>query len=196
MSNIYQFLDAVLLNNEVRTFAVVGKYIRVITWNSATPLKISFDGSTFHNINAGMYIKLPDTEASFTLIYLQNLTGGNLLVELGVSSGEIGDNRLTVTGVVTSSFPGLAVAAGYDLVAISNVAATQIVAANAARRSILIRNLATNGGNMYLGFTNAVTALKYIICLTPGEFYSNSDYTGAIFALSTVLNEKVSYGEV
>ncbi|MFA5272070.1 MAG: hypothetical protein WC412_07030, partial [Candidatus Omnitrophota bacterium] len=111
--NIYQFVSATLLNNEIRTFAVNGKYIRIISWASSTALKISFDGSSFHDIHAGMFIKLPETESPFSLVYLQNLTGGSLLVEFGVSSGEIGDNRLTVTGTVVASFPGKSAAIGF-----------------------------------------------------------------------------------
>ena len=198
VNNIYQFISSTILNNEIRTFGCTGKYARILKWNSATPLKISFDGSSFQDISAGMFIKLSDSADPFTLIYVQNLTGGDLLLEMGISSGEIGDNRLTVTGTVISSIPGLAVAAGYGLVAISSAAGGTLVAAsNAARRSIIIQNLKTNGGDMLIGFDTAtLDVTKYVVRLAPGDVYTNSDYTGAIYVQALINTEKVSFGEV
>jgi hypothetical protein len=193
--NIYQFISSTIVNSETRSFGCVGRYVRILTWGSTTPLQISFDGATFKSIAAGMAIKLPDTDEPFTMVYVLNNTGSDVLLEMGISTGEIIDSRFTSSGTITTKTPGVVSANGYDVLPIA-AAATIIAATFTARRSISIRALTGNVDVIYLGFSNLVTASKYFIALQPGEVYSIDDYAGAIYGFAAHATDSVSYGEV
>ena len=168
-----------------------------MTWANAVDLLVSIDGENFSPIKAGMSVKLAAVAKPFYTIQFQNITGGIVLLEYAISTGEIVDSRFNAVGVVVAAIPGLAVANGYGVIQISNVApGTVVMALNIARRSFIIRNLAGNAGNMFIGFTNLLTNINYAIRLTPGEVYTNSDYTGVVYVLSTVNLEAVSFGEI
>jgi len=77
-----------------------------------------------------------------------------------------------------------------------NAAATQIVAANANRRSVIVGHRHDGVGFIYVGFTNAVTANIHIIRLAPDECYSTDDYRGAIWAIRSGAATNAIYGEV
>lgn len=196
MSKFYEYILRPVLDNEIYEANVFGKFVSILAWGSTTDLLISIEGEAFSRIKAGMSVKLPDTAKPFYSIRFQNLTGGTVTLEYAVSDGQIIDNRLTVSGTVIASIPGKAAAIGFNALAISNVAPGTSIAANTARRSIFIQNLKANAGDMYIGTADTLTAAIYGRRLSPGDFHSFDDYTGAVYILSTVNNEKVSYIEV
>lgn len=79
------------------------------------------------------------------------------------------------------------------------VAAVQLLAANANRKGCTICSDPNNTGNIYLGFTNAVTTAAggnlWFECLMPGESWGVDDYRGTIFAIATVAAQAVGTGE-
>ena len=82
----------------------------------------------------------------------------------------------------------------------AGVGQIQVVAANADRKSVSITSDIDNPGNVFLGFTNAVTtraggALWFHVLL-PGGFWSIDDYRGPIHAIATAANCFIGYAEV
>lgn len=71
--------------------------------------------------------------------------------------------------------------------------ATQIIAANTARKSCIVHNPLGNAV-IYLGYANTVTAIKYFVALQGGESWSTDDYLGAVWAIGTAA-QNVAYGE-
>jgi len=197
MAQFYQSYARPLANNEIYEAYVYGKFVTILTWAAVIPLNISIEGQEFSPIFAGMSVRLPDIAKPFYYIRFQNVTGGVVILQYAVSDGEIIDSRFAVAGILPVIIPGLAPAAGYGLIPVSNVApGTLVVPANAARRSVLIQNIVANGANMFIGFDNLLTNVNYVVELVPGQFYANSDYTGDIYVLAVVNLELVSYGEV
>lgn len=120
---------------------------------------------------------------------------GNLAPELL----NVIDNRsgVATTGLLTnilSQLTGTVAAGNFGTVQVA-AAATQIIAANANRKSLVIQNLTGNTGNLYLGYTNAVAATVCFVCLAPGQAWVTDDYLGAVWGLQTVALDRATYGE-
>jgi len=75
------------------------------------------------------------------------------------------------------------------------VAQSEVLAANADRKSASIQAKSTNGGIVYVGYDNTVLTTKWIAELQPGQPYSTSDYRGALHAIATLAGQLVGYGE-
>ena len=120
---------------------------------------------------------------------------GNLAPEL---LGVI-DNRSNITSdilltAILTQLTGTVTAGNFATVQVA-AAATLIIAANANRKSLIIQNLLGNTGNLYLGFTNTVSATVCFVCLAPGQAWTTDDYQGAVYGLQTVANDRATYGE-
>lgn len=80
------------------------------------------------------------------------------------------------------------------------VAATLVVAANVARKSVIIQALSSNAGNVFLGFANTVTVGgapgTWFAELQPGMSYGVDDYRGDIYGIAAVAGNIVGVGEV
>lgn len=126
---------------------------------------------------------------------------GSMTVVYGTLSKEfldIIDNRSASSAVldaIRDELRGDLTPEGMAAVAV-NAAATQIVAQNANRKSVMVGHRHDGVGFIYVGFTNAVTANVHVVRLAPDEYYSISDYRGAIWAIRSAGATNAVYGEV
>lgn len=75
------------------------------------------------------------------------------------------------------------------------VAQSEVLAANADRKSANIQAKSTNDGIVYIGYDNTVLTTKWIAELQPGQAYSTDDYRGPLHAIATAADQFVGYGE-
>lgn len=75
------------------------------------------------------------------------------------------------------------------------LAAVQIFAADANRHGLIVQAPSTNGVNfIYVGFSNAVTAVNCFIQLAAGASWSCDDYRGNIYAIASAAGQAVNRG--
>lgn len=75
------------------------------------------------------------------------------------------------------------------------LAAVEILAANADRKSCIIQAKSTNTGIVYIGYDDTVLATKWIAELGPGGPFTADDYRGTLFAIADTAAQLVGYGE-
>lgn len=76
------------------------------------------------------------------------------------------------------------------------VTQSQVLAANADRKSFSIQAKSTNSGIVYVGFDNTVTSSKWWAELQPGQPCGGDDYRGPLHAIATVAAQSIGYAEV
>lgn len=76
------------------------------------------------------------------------------------------------------------------------VAQSEVLAANANRKSFSIQAKSTNTGIIYVGFDNTVTSTKWWAELQPGQSCDGDNYRGPLHAIATAAAQLVGYEEV
>jgi len=76
------------------------------------------------------------------------------------------------------------------------VAQSQVLAANADRKSFSIQAKSTNTGIIYIGFDNTVTSTTWWAELQAGQSCDGDDYRGPLHAIATVAAQLIGYAEV
>ena len=76
------------------------------------------------------------------------------------------------------------------------VAQSQVLAANADRKSFSIQAKSTNTGFIYIGFDNTVTSTKWWAELQAGQSCDGDDYRGPLHAIATLAGQLIGYAEV
>jgi len=76
------------------------------------------------------------------------------------------------------------------------VAQSQVLAANADRKSFSIQAKSTNTGIIYIGFDNTVTSTTWWAELQEGQSCDGDDYRGPLHAIATVAGQLIGYAEV
>jgi len=80
--------------------------------------------------------------------------------------------------------------------AVIGMVAVVVLAANANRKGFDLQAGLGNAGNIYIGFTNAVTAANCTAALVAGQSYSRSDYRGPLYAIASAAGQLLNNGEV
>ena len=126
---------------------------------------------------------------------------GNMVILYGTESPEmleVIDNRsVTALGLadILAELQGDQVPENWNEAAVG-LAAVQILAANADRKSFSIQAKSTNTGIVYVGFDNTVLATTWWAELQPGQSCDGDDYRGSLFAIATVAAQAVGFAEV
>lgn len=76
------------------------------------------------------------------------------------------------------------------------VAQSEVLAANADRKSFSIQAKSTNAGIVYVGFDNSVTSTKWWAELQPGQPCDGDDYRGPLHAIASAAGQLIGYAEV
>ena len=84
---------------------------------------------------------------------------------------------------------------GYGQTAVG-VAAVQVIAANADRKSCSIQAKWDNGGIIYVGYDNTVTANNWAYNFAASEGHDWDDYRGPIYAIGSMAGLNVGWGEL
>lgn len=80
--------------------------------------------------------------------------------------------------------------------ALFDVAPSELIAANAARKSFSIQAKSTNTGIVYVGFDDTVTATKWWAELQPGQSCGGDDYRGPLYVIGSAPLQNAGYAEV
>lgn len=147
-----------IANNDIATIYYDFRFLRIlsITNASGVTLRFGMTGQETDVIAAGIGYEL---EIPVRNAQLRNQSGGSITVVLTVSMGRIYDDRLNVSGTITVQ-GSVSIVTGTTFTDAANVsvlttATTQILAANANRKTAIISNLAANATVIKVGTSSA-----------------------------------------
>ena len=158
--------------------------LRILALTAGATLQVQFgqSGSKTSLVGAGMGFEYTDGEGrpiALRSVRLFNGGGAPLTVTVGAAIGKVADNRLTVSGTLTT----IEVKAGtFDSltdVALTNGSATQLDVSDASRRELIVTNVLANAVSMRVG-DSGVSATNGIE-LQPGDSVALTT-TAAVFA--------------
>lgn len=197
-----QYITRTLAAGAFASVAAPGNYLTVASISAST-FAVGLDGETPAQVIAGgrTFVK-----RGFHLLRIQNTGGvaGTLVIVVTEDEYSLSDSaNVAVLAAIAASVAGidsdtnrlLGVAAGTVLadttVAATGGVGTLLFAASATRRLVQIQALTTNGGTVYLGFTNTVSAVNKIAELPAGASWYEEYYTGAVYAVGNDAAEVV-----
>lgn len=139
----------------------------VVALSATGSFALAFDGGPFTPFLAGLKVQLAHSE-TFKTVRIKDTSGNPNTIMLGLGFGDLTDARLNLSGAIT-------IAGSQNIATVADVAlaagvATQIVAANVARRAVVVKNLAGNLQTMRIG--DAVAGAARGLELAPGETIS------------------------
>jgi len=152
------------------------------------------------------YVEQTGARTPFDKLYITTPAGqvGDLILVYGTESPglvEMLDNRGSISGdlaTIRDELQGDAAHENYGGVTMG-VAAAVALAANVARKGCWFHSLSTNTNNIFLGFTNAVTAGgapgTWAVELLPGTGWGVDDYRGVVYGISGAANQYLGTGE-
>jgi len=177
-----------------------GRFICLLTVTGKTSIRMGLDDDAPKLFYPGMTLDCHDRH--FGKVVLANPGAGAATVELTIGETELVDNRAnvalsTMATTLTAILARLAGVATMTQPTIITLAATGgagtvILAANAARRKVIIEAALTNMGNVYLG--NAAAHASDADCfamLSPGQAWSDDVYQGGIWGVGSDAAQKV-----
>ncbi len=148
--------------NDRVTIHASGAY--VVALSATGSFDLGFENGPFTPFLSGLKVQLPPGE-KFKTVRLRDTSGNANIIQLGIGFGDLTDARLNLSGKISVSVSqNIATVAD---VALAAGAATQIVAANAGRRAVIVKNLATNLQTMRIG--DAAVGAARGVELAPGE---------------------------
>lgn len=179
-----KFMDVILTANSTVNVPLPGRYFRIIT--GAGRFQLDFFGN---GVSTEMISGLGVMLETFTGFSIRSATAQTITV--AVSPYLIDDNRLAgeinVTGSLSTK-EAPAASASFGAVAVG-IAATQIVAANTSRRSVLVQN--KGAASVYVGPANTVTTATGIEVASGGSLTFTC--ASALFGISGTAGQDVRY---
>ncbi|MHB1430404.1 MAG: hypothetical protein ACYCVW_17105 [Rhodocyclaceae bacterium] len=164
----------------VEEFAVVGDYIRLKT--ASVPVQFVVE-------ETGESIELEQGDAAnlskFRRVKVLHADAAQQAIVFYVGNGTSADSSKVGGSIGISSMPAVAVAMTQTANAVG-VASAQLVAANAARRFLLIQNTDA-AANVFLNVAGAAAVLDQGIKLPPGAsvLFDVATPSGAVFAIAS-----------
>jgi len=152
----------------------------VVSWNKQTGFHHPFDR---------LYISTPAGQTGTMKI---------LIASESPQLYEVVDNRSAVsesTDGILDQVKGDALPENWNQATIG-AAQSQVLAANADRKSFSIQAKSTNTGIVYVGFDDTVTTTKWWAELQPGQPCDGDDYQGPLHAIATLAGQLIGYAEV
>ncbi len=158
----FRIYTVTVAGNDSETLHVSGAY--VVALSATGGFDLAFGDGPFTPFLAGLKVQLAEGE-TFKTLRVRDTTGNPNTIMVGVGFGDLTDARLNLSGSI--SITGSQNIASVADVALAAGATTQIVAANVARRSVIIKNLAANTQTMRIG--DAAAGAARGVELAPGE---------------------------
>jgi len=173
----------------------VASFFMLISNTGSLRVKVSIENDPLSEFPIG-YEYREKGEGFFHRIDFQNPNAGTVVVEYILSTGLVRSSpQVTALADILQELQGVSTGAAYDTEKNIGVAASQVFAVNAARHSLSCQAKSTNGGIIYLGYDDTVLATKWIAELESGQSYSTDDWRGTIYAIATVADQKLGFGE-
>jgi len=138
-----------------------GDYVRNM---GSSDYDMGIDGGPVSEFPAAAFYRLPP-EMEFEVIRLVNSSAGTITAKIGVAMGDLGYDALQISGGVDVSVSS-AIQSTLDKT-LAVTAKTSVIAANASRRSVTIKNLDGNAETIRVGDTNTAATQGHE--LLPGQ---------------------------
>jgi hypothetical protein len=169
-----------------------GDFFHVISADEA--FTVGFDGAGLSPFFAGLEYEVRNGEF-FASVEIENVSADPLTITFGIGAGGVRDGRLTVSGLLSVAdtdglsfsdlLPPDTLTTG-DPVSATDAANTQLAAANAARREIMMVNVHASS-TIYIGGTGAtagqgipVLAGQSLTLTTSAAIFARNDSGGAV----------------
>jgi len=196
MSLKFVFREMKLAAGERKRVHEIASFFMLVSNTGDQAMRISIDDSPFSQIPVGYEYSERKEDAHYTHIDFQNPNAAEVTIEYIMSSGRIRTfpTRLAL-GDILAEMTGLSTGEIWDTEKTIGVAASVVMAVNAARHSGAVQAKSTNTGKIYIGYDNTVTTTKWIAELQPGQSYSFDDWLGTIYAIADTADQLLGYGE-
>ena len=174
----------------------IASFFMLVSNTGDKKVKISIDDSPLSDCPIGYeYTERKDDEF-YQHIDFKNPNAVEVTIEYIMSTGLVRSSpTITALDNILSELRGGVEAGTDDTNKTIGVVASSVFAANSSRKAFNLQAKNTNTGVIYLGFTNAVTHLKWFAELQAGQACMMDDYRGPVFAIATVSNQKLGWGE-
>ena len=184
-------ITIVLAANAFKHVPIAGRYLTILSCNVAS-FDVAFDDDAYSTFFPG--IGYPAAGQGFQFLRFRDALGAGCTIVATVSSAPlpIQDARYGAAAVVMVGMaanvarlaPGLiGTTTPLTVIAQTGVATTQIITAGVDNKRLLLQADHDNAGEVYLGFTNAVTVATCFARLLPGENWVEN-FAGSIWACS------------
>lgn len=169
-----------LAGDEIRPFDYNFNFFRFLTLSGADAANLSFrfgdSGADSDVIGAGVGYELPYVTNRITF---KNKSASPITFTFIIAIGRIYDDRLSVSGVITTTEATPTIIDSQADQSIPNTTATQFLAANSSRKEAIIQNPIANLASFRIG-DSGVSATNGILLPPGGTLVLNT--TAALFA--------------
>ncbi len=174
----------------------VASFFMLISNTGTLRIKIAIDDDPLSDIPTGYEYREPKEDLFYKHIDFMNPNVGSVTIEYIMSSGIVRSSPTIIAlDEILAELRGVATAGTDDTEKTIGVAASAVLAVNSTRKAFNVQAKSDNTGIIYLGFTNAVTATKWFAELQAGQSCMLDDYRGPVFAIATVADQKLGWGE-
>lgn len=192
-----------LTAGEARTVHEVASFFMLVSNTGSLRVKFAIDDDSLTDCPVGYEYREKKDDEFFDRIEFKNPNVSEITIEYIVSTGLVRsspsitglDDILTELEKQTAELQGISTA-GTDgnekSVGLTN---SQILAANTNRKGFNLQAKSSNGGKIYLGFTNAVSTTRWFAELQAGQPCMMDDYRGPVFGISDTADQKLGWGE-
>lgn len=201
MNVILQSFKEVVAAGQYKPIYAYAELLTILSNSASADIYVGIGEMTPTLLKAGIQYKLPQGD-TFNKILLYNQAGTDTTIEFILSTGDVRDNRMSVSGQidvkdgdVLGQLQGDTTAEGYGRVTVGT-AAVAVAAVNNNRKGIDIQADPDNTNFIYLGYDNTVASNKWFAKLAPGQAFSRDNIRSAIYAISGAANQYCGYGEV
>lgn len=196
MSLKFAFRDIKLAAGAKKRVHEVASFFMLVSNTGDKKIRISIDDSPLSEMPIGYEYSEKKEDDNYTHIDFQNPNAAEVTVEYIMSTGVIRTFPTIIALLqLLEQMAGLTSGEIWDTEKTIGVAASVVMALNAARHSGAVQAKSTNTGKIYIGYDNTVTTTKWIAELQPGQSYSFDDWLGTIYAIADAAGQLLGYGE-
>jgi len=184
-----------LIAGEIKPVDEVASFFMLVSNTGASKIQIKLDNDPFSEFPVG-YEYREKGESYFNKVTFKNPNAGTVVIEYIMSTGLVRSSpAMTALVDILSELQGVSTGADYDTEQNIGLVASEVFAVNASRHSAICTAKGSNTGIIYLGYDDNVTSVKWIAELYAGQPFSFDDWRGTIYAIATLANQKLGYGE-
>lgn len=188
--------DLTLVAGQRKRVHEVASFFMLVSDTGALKVKVAIGDDKLSDYPVGYRFQERKDDEFFEHIDFYNPNAGSVTLEYILSVGIV-ESTPTLANLadILEELRGLSTGEVWGTEKTVGVAAVVVMAANAARHSGKVQAKSTNGGIIYIGYDNTVLTTKWIAELQAGQSYSFDDWLGTIYAIATVADQKLGYGE-
>ncbi len=204
MSVKFVFRELTLTAGQRKRVHEVASFFMLVSNTGDLKIRIAIDDDPLSDIPTGYEYREPKEDSFYSHIDFLNPNVGEVTIEYVMSSGIVRSSpTITELGGILAELQGdLTPETWGDPVLVSNVVATELLAANADRKGLLMQIEPTETESVWIGFDNSVTDSHWVRCLAGvlaigiyDVIFRMNDYRGPIWAKASDLDHPVYVSE-